>query len=581
MSAEDKNEIEEDIVFESNSEDEVEENDSIVSEADMILGNDEFDDLELNEDIIFGEHEEQKNTEEVVEEAAVQDETAEEDVSEEFVVEASEENEDEGESDFSFYSEEKNSDFDDQISNALSNIADEMIDTPKDENAGEEQLSEEDDEDREFSMVNAALASQFGEDGEEEAEPEKKKKKSIVPMWLMVALCIVFGIAIAGGLLIGTKGGQRIVYSVVAKIIASKVEFDDGKDVTPIPDSEMAANSNGNGSSGNGNVSSDGSGDKQQDSSGVQTPSAVTPVPGGDVGQDEEDLTPPGITGGNTKPGEARHEDGIYNIVLLGEESIGTKKGRTDAFMIATMDTINNQFKLTSILRDTLVTIEGSDDNSINTVYAKGGIQLVYKVLEQNFNIKVDGYVLVNFDCFEELVDAVGGVDIELTEREAEYLNTTNYISEEKYRTMVPGVNHMNGNQALGYCRVRRVSTISGESIDFGRTTRHREVLNAIFNKCKTSNMFELTNLMLKVLTIKGIKTDITENMWYSYLEKGFDILKETGGINIEEKMIPVGKSTLKKGYEYSRKGNREYIVLNWPMNIEALHTFIFGNYIE
>lgn len=547
MSAEDKNEIEEDIVFESNTDEAFEDNDSIVSEADMILGDDGFDDIELNEEIIFGEHDE------------------------EIVVENSEEKEDDEEDDFSFYSEDKSGDIDDQISAALSDIADTIIEAPTGDEG--EQFEAESDEDKEFSMVNAALASQFGEDIEE-AEPEKKKKKSIVPMWLMVALCIVFGIAIAGGLLVGTSGGRKLVFNVVAKIIAHNTEHDDGLDVTPIPDKIVTADGSDAGKQDD--KSNPDNNDVQQSSGNVTTPSADDTLSGDGESTIDEDLTPPGITGGNTKTGEARHEDGVYNILLLGEESIGTKKGRTDAIIIATMDTMNNKLKLSSITRDILVTIDGYSDNSINTVYAKGGIQLVYKVIEKNFHIKLDGYVLVDFECFEDIVDVVGGVDIKLTEEEANYLNTTNYISEEKYRTMVPGVNHMNGNQALGYCRVRKVSTSAGEGFDFGRTARHRDVMMAVFEKCKTLNMFELSNLMLKVLSIDGVKTDITENMWSLYLEEGFELLKEAGGISIEEKRIPV-----KNGYEFTLMGKREFTILDWEKNLKALHEFIFGNYIE
>ena len=140
----------------------------------------------------------------------------------------------------------------------------------------------------------------------------------------------------------------------------------------------------------------------------------------------------------------------VINILLCGEESIGGGRGRTDSIMIATINQKDNQLKLTSIMRDSYVQIPGFSDNKINAAYHNGGMKTLIKTIKKNFGIAVDGYVLVNFDSFQKIVDAVGGIDITLDEQEVKYLNSTNYISDTSNHTLTVGKNHMNGNQALG-----------------------------------------------------------------------------------------------------------------------------------
>lgn len=139
----------------------------------------------------------------------------------------------------------------------------------------------------------------------------------------------------------------------------------------------------------------------------------------------------------------------VINILLCGEESIGGGRGRTDSIMIATINQKDNQLKLTSIMRDSYVQIPGFSDNKINAAYHNGGMKTLIKTIKKNFGIAVDGYVLVNFDSFQKIVDAVGGIDITLDEQEVKYLNSTNYISDTSNHTLTVGKNHMNGIKPL------------------------------------------------------------------------------------------------------------------------------------
>ena len=154
-----------------------------------------------------------------------------------------------------------------------------------------------------------------------------------------------------------------------------------------------------------------------------------------------------------------------------GEEAIesGTSRGRSDAMIVLSMNKADKSVKMISFLRDCLVELPGYLDNKMNDSYMRGGGPFVMEVIETNFNLQIDGYIHVGFDNFQDVIDRLGGVDIELTEEEAEYLCNTNYISMKKYRNVKPGWNTMNGNQALGYCRVRKRREIGGENDEIGR----------------------------------------------------------------------------------------------------------------
>ncbi len=183
----------------------------------------------------------------------------------------------------------------------------------------------------------------------------------------------------------------------------------------------------------------------------------------------------------------------IINVLIIGNDYRKDFYGEgghglPDSMMIATLDTKHKALKLTSLMRDQVVQIPGHGENKLNSVfgYSDGGVKLLYKTIAQNFNIKLDGYVELGFDAVEEVVNSVGGINVELTESEANYLNTTNYISKKKYRHVKVGMNKLNGNQALGYSRIRKtVFTPNGLTDDYGRTWRQRNVITATFSKIK------------------------------------------------------------------------------------------------
>lgn len=198
----------------------------------------------------------------------------------------------------------------------------------------------------------------------------------------------------------------------------------------------------------------------------------------------------------------------VTNILLLGvdaRENENPESSRSDTMIILSIDNTHKKIKLTSFLRDSYVKIPGHGEYKLNASCSWGGIDLVWDTLEYNFKIKIDNYMLVNFQAFEELIDAIGGVDVKITEKEAKYLNKTwnkwsltgsklNFDSGEAV--------HLNGEEALMFCRIRKLDS------DFMRTDRQRRTISAIKEQMTMLKPSEVINLINNVLPL--VETDIT-----------------------------------------------------------------------
>jgi LCP family protein required for cell wall assembly len=262
----------------------------------------------------------------------------------------------------------------------------------------------------------------------------------------------------------------------------------------------------------------------------------------------------------------------ISNILLIGVETFEGAQN-TDTMIIASLDSKNNVIKLTSLMRDLYVEIPGYKNNKLNAVYAKDGINLLYDTIETNFGLTMDGYVLVDFNDFEQIIDYLGGIDIELTRKEAEYLRTTNYISNPEYRYVEQGVQHMNGNQVLGYCRIRKVSTKT-ESSDFGRTQRQRIVLEAIFEKLRKKNVLQLGLIMNTIISNIDIKTDITKTDYNSYLQQAVALEKN----EIKTFRVPKDDSYNSERVLIGRYNQEVLVPKSWEDTETMIHDFIYGS---
>lgn len=274
-------------------------------------------------------------------------------------------------------------------------------------------------------------------------------------------------------------------------------------------------------------------------------------------------------------------DDQVVNILIIGndfrKENGYNAGGLTDTMIIGTMDMKHGTLKMTSLMRDLVVEIPGHGKNKLNAANSYGGIELLYKTIATNFNIELDGYVEVGFKAFQDIVDAVGGVEVELTESEVSYLNSTNYIRNKKYRNVKVGKQVLNGSQALGYCRIRKSgTTVNGLRDDYGRTWRQRTVVNAVFDKVKKLPMSKWMDIVDAVLD--DVTTDLTNDQIIEYVKDVVGI----GTMEINQLQIPVN------GY-YRSGANGEFscgscIVMisgssnewNPDSNADALRQFIF-----
>lgn len=182
----------------------------------------------------------------------------------------------------------------------------------------------------------------------------------------------------------------------------------------------------------------------------------------------------------------------IVNIMLIGQDSRSTTgRARSDSMILVTFNKEKKTITMTSFLRDLYVKIPGYADNKMNAAFAFGGIDLLNKTLEQNFGVQVDGNVEVNFFRFADVVDLLGGVDMEIRQDEANYINRW---AANSYLTA--GMQHLNGEQAMYYSRIRHLDA----DADFSRTNRQRKVINTLIEKFRDTKLTTLLGLLDELL---------------------------------------------------------------------------------
>ncbi len=203
----------------------------------------------------------------------------------------------------------------------------------------------------------------------------------------------------------------------------------------------------------------------------------------------------------------ADHE--LVNILLIGQDAReGETRARSDSMILMTFDKNNGTITLTSFLRDLYVQIPGYNDNRINAAFALGGMDLLDETLLYNFGVDVDHNVSVDFDGFSQIIDILGGIDVELTQNEASVLGLS------------AGMNHLDGSYALDYARIRKIDN------DFGRTARQRKVITTVLDAFSDASMSQINDLIDEILPL--ITTDMTNMEIVSYAAELFPMLSES-----------------------------------------------------
>lgn len=422
-------------------------------------------------------------------------------------------------------------------------------------NFSEEELVDKQEVEEEDEEILRSIDEALEEQMEAAVKPEElaaakdsKKKKNFftrIPLGLRIALTTVFSLCLICLFLVVTKPGRSIVYGIAGWWIGNKTG--EIKDFTPTPSLTLPPTTT------------------QTPDNPKKTP---TPVPTLDPEQNPvgATVTPSPFT--PTPTIAPRQEDYIYNVLLIGEESLAYFGGghRSDSMMIASIDSKQKKIHLTSLLRDMYVHIPGYVDDRLNTSYALGGKKLLVETIERNLQIKIDGSVIVGFDDFEDIINKLGGVEITLTAAEADYLKRTRYITKPEYRNVTAGTQVLNGNQVLGFCRVRYVPTINGTTNDYGRTERQRTVLKKLFDTFKEKPLLSLFGIMNDCLPL--VSTDISN----SDISKLLETVVENRIFTMDTLRIPYNGA-----FENVKIDGKDVLAVNWKKNIERLQEFIFG----
>ena len=264
-----------------------------------------------------------------------------------------------------------------------------------------------------------------------------------------------------------------------------------------------------------------------------------------------------------TEPASIIANDGYTHILLVGQDRRpGQSRTRSDAMILVTINKATKTLTMTSFMRDLWVQIPGYYKERLNVPYAidKGnGFDLLNKTLEYNFGVRAAHNVEVDFSGFSAAIDAVGGVDIQLTDAEAKYLNNL------KKWNLVEGNNHLTGAEALAYSRIRQIGD------DFERTSRQRTVLNALIEKAKALSLAELYSMTKSVLPL--LTTDMTDK---EILGCVLDLAKILPELTIVSQRIPVDGA-----YYNAKIGGRQVLCLtenDWRTNINMLKETLTDN---
>lgn len=263
-------------------------------------------------------------------------------------------------------------------------------------------------------------------------------------------------------------------------------------------------------------------------------------------------------------------ETGTYTVAIFGVDSRdgNLKKGAlADVNMIAHINKETGEIKLVSLYRDTYSEIDGKGTyHKLNEAYFKGGPAEALTTIERNFDIKVDDYATVNWKAVIEAINILGGVDVEITEPEFKYINS--FITETVNSTGIgsvqlksPGMQHLDGVQAVAYARLRLMDT------DYKRTERQRKVVSLAFDKAKNADFATLNSVLLTVLPQISTSIGINDLMPFA---KGIDKyhLGATTGFPFEK-----DNKVIKK---------RDYVIpISLENNVISLHKFLFGEDIR
>lgn len=263
-------------------------------------------------------------------------------------------------------------------------------------------------------------------------------------------------------------------------------------------------------------------------------------------------------------------DEDVYNLLLVGvDRRDKTWNGNSDSMMLVSINHTAKRVSVVSLMRDTYVDIPGYGYNKLNAAYALGGGPLLTQTITDTYKVDVSRYAAVDFENMIEIVDALGGVDLEMTDAEVEVANgymldMCNTLGLNGYDYVLPGggVYHCNGVQAVAYARNRYV----GNS-DYARTERQRYVISQMIEEVKRMDVSQLTQFVTDVLPL--VTHNIEETEIWDMVTKAPDILQ----YNFVQDRIPYDNM-----YDVIYVDLQDMLVPQWESTIDILHNTIYGD---
>ena len=254
----------------------------------------------------------------------------------------------------------------------------------------------------------------------------------------------------------------------------------------------------------------------------------------------------------------------VKHYLMLGEDGYAdqvTDDARTDTIVLVSLDTKYNRVILTSILRDSKINNPRGNETKINLLYKNHGFDGIVSCLERELDIEIEGAILVNFENVKPVIDALGGVDIEIDQNE--YLAIRSILlGKDPNMPDGPGLVHMTGRIALAYMRTRA----TGSGGDFARTERQRKVVAQLFDKCRSLSLLELVGLYNEVSS--GMKMSLSAMDILSVLSQGYTLMPS--GADFVEFRIPQDGT-----YSYGSVGSSSVLDVRWKTNKTRFHALL------
>lgn len=267
--------------------------------------------------------------------------------------------------------------------------------------------------------------------------------------------------------------------------------------------------------------------------------------------------------------------EGITNILLLGTDGRENESTyRSDCMMILTIDNTHKSIKLTSLARDTYVEIPGEGMGKLNASYFWGKEQLLFKTIKNEFGIEIDKFIQIDFEGLMDVITEIGGVEVDITEKEMEAVNKSVPSTYESYDNpnkgemkLIPesGMQTLTGYQAISYCRIRDIDSA------IYRDGRQRKVLMGVASKFKNMSISEYPKLISSLLPC--VNTNMGSIELLNLGTSAYKILST--GNSIKQGQFPIIDEVHSKGGKYKDAG---WVWLYDKNSVVVLKQFIFDD---